>query len=49
MPEAEEHHVHLLPGHIAGEAQGSVAHQSFMHVAHQVACVGFAVGKYNLG
>ena len=45
MTEAEEHHVHLLPGHLAGKAQVGFAIQSLVYLAHGIAGIGFAVGK----
>ena len=49
MAEAEEHHIDILEGHLVGERQVAIAHESFVHVAHQITGIALAVGKHNLG
>ena len=45
MTKAEEHHVDLLPGHLAGKAEVGLAVQALVHFAHRIAGIGFAIGK----
>ena len=45
MSEAEEHHIHLVEGHIAGKAQVRLPVQSLMHVSNKVSGIAFTVCK----
>ena len=45
MTKTEEHHVDLLPGHLAGKAEVGLAIQALVHFAHRVAGIRFAIGK----
>ena len=45
MTKAEEHHIHLFPRHLAGEAEVGFAIQALVYLAHRIAGIGFAIGK----
>ena len=48
VPKAEEYNVDLLKGHLVSKLQFRLANKPFMHIADQIACVTFRIGKHNL-
>ena len=49
VSEAEEHHVNLVERHFGGKPKVGFAHKAFVHIAHKVSRVRFAISEYNLG
>ena len=47
MPEAEEHHIHLVERHIGSKTQVGVADESFVYIADKIACITLGVGEDN--
>ncbi len=45
VSEAEEHHIHLVEGHLRGEAQVAITVKSLVHIGHKVAGIALAVGE----
>ena len=48
VTKAEKDDIHLVERHLVGKPQISLADESFVHIADEIACVALRVGKHNL-